>query len=185
MGKPVIALLKDICRVAGVWRALPTAAGLLFGVSTICNAQGQKTETGYMTSLDGVRLYYAKVGNGSDTVIVPGRLFMFRDFQQLAKGRTLIFYDMRNRGLSDLVADTSKISLQRDADDLEAVREHFLVQKASLIGFSYLGKMVILYATQHSEHVSRIVQIGPVARVFGTSFRRGSQLETRTRCPIR
>lgn len=170
MGKPVIAHLKDICRAARLWRALPTAASLLFGVSTICNAQEQKTETGYLTSFDGVRLYYAKVGNGSNTVIVPGRLFMFRDFQQLAKGRTLIFYDMRNRGLSDPVADPSKISLQRDADDLEAVREHFRVQKASLIGFSYLGKIVILYATQHSEHVSRVVQIGPVARVFETKF---------------
>jgi pimeloyl-ACP methyl ester carboxylesterase len=169
----VIALLKDICRVARVWRALPAAASLLFGVSTICHAQGQKTETGYLTSFDGVRLYYAKVGNGSDSVIIPGRLFMFPDFQQLAKGRTLIFYDMRNRGLSDLVADTSKISLQHDVDDLEAVREHFHVQNANLIGFSYLGKIVILYATQHSEHVNRIVQIGPVARVFGTKFPKG------------
>jgi hypothetical protein len=102
----VIAPLNDICRGARVWRALQAAASLSFGVSTISNAQGQKAETGYLTSFDGIRLYYAKVGNGSETVIIPGRLFMFRDFQQLAKGRTLIFYDMRNRGLSDLVADT-------------------------------------------------------------------------------
>lgn len=129
-----------------------------------------KVKTGYVTSNDGVRLYYAKVGSGSKTVIMPGRLFAFRDFQRLAKGRTLIFYDMRNRGRSDAVADVSKISLRQDADDLEAVRAHFGIETPDLIGFSYLGKIVILYATQHPDHVNRIVQIGPVARKLGTKF---------------
>lgn len=130
-----------------------------------------EAKTGYVTSNDGVRLYYAKVGSGSKTVIIiPGRLFAFRDFQRLAKGRTLIFYDMRNRGRSDEVKDLAKISLQHDADDLEAVREHFGVAKPDLVGFSYLGKVAILYALQHPDHVNRIVQIGPVARKLGTKF---------------
>jgi len=137
--------------------------------------QGQQSipprvETGYVTSRDGIRLYYAKVGSGSETAIIPGRLFTFPDFQRLAKGRTLIFYDMRNRGLSDAVIDLSKISLQHDTDDLEAVRVHFGIETPNLIGFSYLGKIVVLYATQHPNHVNRIVQIGPVARKFGTKF---------------
>jgi pimeloyl-ACP methyl ester carboxylesterase len=123
-----------------------------------------------VTSSDGVRLYYAKVGTGSEVAILPGRLFTFPDFQRLAKGRTLIFYDMRNRGLSDAVIDISKISLQHDTDDLEAVRAHFGIEKPDLIGFSYLGKIVVLYAMQHPNHVNRIVQIGPVARKFGTKF---------------
>lgn len=129
-----------------------------------------KAETGYVTSEDGVRLYYAKIGNGPKKVIIPGRLFLFHDFQRLAAGRTLIFYDMRNRGQSEAVSDASKISLQHDADDLEAVRAHFRIEKADLIGFSYLGKVVVLYATQHSNRVNRIVQLGPVARKFGTKF---------------
>ena len=128
-------------------------------------------ESGYVTSRDGIRPYYSKVGRDPKTVvIVPGRLFLLRDFQGLSQGRTLIFYDMRNRGRSDAVTDASKISLQHDADDLEAVRAHFVTEKPDLIGFSYLGKIVILYATQHPDHVNRIVQIGPVARRFGTEF---------------
>src|SRR5262249_18605420 len=92
-----------------------------------------KAETGYVTSKDGVRLYYAKVGSGTKSVIiVPGRLFTFRDFQPLAKRRTLIFYDMRDRGHSDAVADNSKISLQHDVEDLEAVRAHFGIEKPDL-----------------------------------------------------
>jgi len=148
---------------------------LLCGACLIPSLHGQqsvpsKVETGYVTSNDGIRLYYAKVGSGSKTVILPGRLFLFSDFQQLAKGRTLIFYDMRNRGRSDAVTDTSKISLQHDADDLQAVRAHFGIEKPDLIGFSYLGKVVVLYATQHPSYLNRIVQIGPVARKFGTKF---------------
>ena len=129
--------------------------------------------TGFLTTKDNVRLYYAKVGSGEKTaIIVPGRLFAFRDFQGLAKERTLIFYDMRNRGMSDAVPDPSKISLQHDADDLEAVRMYFGIKKPDLIGFSYLGKIVVLYATQHPDHVDRIVQIGPVARKLETKFPR-------------
>jgi len=129
-----------------------------------------KVETGFVAANDGVRLYYTKVGRGARTVILPGRLFLFPAFARLAHGRTLIFYDMRDRGLSDAVEEPSRISLQHDADDLEAVRAHFGVEKPDLVGFSYLGKMVILYATQHPDQVHRIVQIGPVARKFGTSF---------------
>ena len=107
--------------------------------------------TGFLTSKDGVHLYYAKVGSGTKTVIiVPGRLFAFRDFHGLAKGRTLIFYDMRNRGRSDAVLDPSKIGLQHDADDLQVVRAHFGIEKPDLTGFSYLGKIVVLYANATS-----------------------------------
>lgn len=50
---------------------------------------------GYVTTPDGVRLFYQKVGAGPQSVILPARLFLIRDFRRLAKGRTLIFYDMR------------------------------------------------------------------------------------------
>ena len=154
--------------------------GLIFALTSlgVLGSEGLETQqpavgrvsTGFLTSKDGVRVYYAKAGNGPKTVIVPGRLFTFRDFQRLATSRTLIFYDMRNRGRSDAVMDASKISLQHDVDDLESVRRHFRVEKPDLIGFSYLGKIVVLYAIQHPDRVNRIVQIGPVARKFGTRF---------------
>jgi len=82
----------------------------------------------------------------------------------------MISYDMRNRGRSDSLTDTSKISIQADVNDLEAVCRHFNAPKVSLIGESYLGMMVVLYATQHPEYVERIVQIGPVPRKFGSKY---------------
>lgn len=150
----------------------PSAAGL-----------GAHTETGYIKADDGVRLYYAKVGTGPQIVIIPGRLFLYRDFRSLAAGRTLIFYDMRDRGLSDPVPDPAKITIQADVSDLDAVRRHFAADKPDLIGFSYLGMMVVYYATQHPDHVGRIVQLGPVSAKFGAEYPKGLMADDADRVP--
>jgi len=125
---------------------------------------------GFVTAPDGVHLYYQKTGTGPQVVILPGRLFLFPAFQQLAPGRTLIAYDMRDRGRSDAVSDPKRVSIQDDVNDLETIRRHFHADKPVLIGFSYLGMMVMLYATEHPDHVSRIVQLGPVARSAAEKF---------------
>lgn len=83
-----------------------------------------------MSADDGVRLFYQKVGSGP-VVIVPGRLFVFANLRTALTGRTIISYDMRNRGRSDAVADPARISIQHDVRDLEAVRKHFNVERFS------------------------------------------------------
>jgi pimeloyl-ACP methyl ester carboxylesterase len=117
-----------------------------------------------------VRLFYQKVGAGKQVVIIPAGFFLFDDFQTLAKGRTMIFYDMRDRGRSDAVADPNRLSIQYDVDDLETVRKFFRIERADLIGWSYLGMMVVQYAIEHPDRVDRIVQLGAVPRKFGTQY---------------
>lgn len=75
----------------------------------------------------------------------------------------MIFYDVRNRGRSDTVADPAKLArgIQQDVDDLDAVRQHFQIEQADLIGHSYIGLMVALYAMKYTAHVNRVLQIGP------------------------
>jgi proline iminopeptidase len=68
------------------------------------------------------------------------------------------------------VADEKKISLQHDVKDLETVRKHFKIDKCSLIGYSYLGMMVVLYSLDHPQHVERIIQLGPVPMTFSTEY---------------
>ena len=85
------------------------------------------------------------------------------DFQRLVDGRTFIFYDVRNRGYSDSVADASKLArgIHNDVDDLESVRLHFRIPRVDLIGHSYIGLMVVLHAMKYPDTVNRVVQIGP------------------------
>jgi pimeloyl-ACP methyl ester carboxylesterase len=143
---------------------------LAFGQTLVAVAAELKLESGYVSTHDGYRLYYEKAGSGKQTVILPGRLFMIQDFKKLAKGRTLIAYDMRNRGKSDRVEDLKAITIENDIRDLESVRRHFNVAKFTPIGYSYLGFMVVLYAAQHPERVQRIVQIGAVPRKWDTEY---------------
>src|SRR5208282_1562933 len=122
------------------------------------------TDEGYVTTPDGVRLYFHKLGSGPKTVIIPNGLYLLDDFKRLAAGRTLIFYDLRNRGRSDAVTDDSQLKngLYHDVDDLEAVRRHFRVQQPDLIGHSYLGLTVALHAMKYPAYAGRVVQIGPI-----------------------
>lgn len=69
---------------------------MLFGVVPV--ARAQDVAAGFVTTNDGVQLYYVKAGRGVETVILPARLFTFDDFRWLAERYALIAYDMRNRG---------------------------------------------------------------------------------------
>jgi pimeloyl-ACP methyl ester carboxylesterase len=117
---------------------------------------------GYVTTADGVRLWFQTVGSGPQVVVVPNGFHLLEDFRCLAPGRTLVFYDVRNRGRSDTVTDPAKLArgIHNDVDDLDAVRRHFDLDRLNLIGHSYMGLMVILYATKYPAHADRIVQIG-------------------------
>ncbi len=134
---------------------------------------GPATEQGYVEAPDGTRLFYRKVGDGPQAVILPADLFLHPAFDRLAEGRTLYYYDMRNRGLSDSVSAERENSIQQDVLDLEAVRAHFDLNSVDLVGFSYLGLMVMMYAKDHPDHVRRVIQIGPVQMHFGTEYPEG------------
>lgn len=131
----------------------------------------EKTEPvigeGYVTVDEGVELRYKTIGDGPEAVIVPAAVYMEYEFEKLAdENRTLILYDMRGRGKSSAIDDVSKISMAFEIADLEAIRQHFGEEKVSLIGWSYLGGLVVLYASQFPEHVNRIVQIGPISPTY-------------------
>ncbi len=134
-------------------------------------AAEEKTESvvseGYVTVDEGVELRYKTIGDGPEAVIIPAAVYMEYEFERLAdKSRTLILYDQRGRGKSSAVADASQINMDFEIADLEALRQHLGKEKVSLIGWSYLGGLVILYANQYPEHVNRIVQIGPISPTY-------------------
>jgi pimeloyl-ACP methyl ester carboxylesterase len=131
-----------------------------------------QSSEGYVAAGDGVRLFYRKLGSHPNAVIIPNAVHMFDSFKHLAHNRTVIFFDLRNRGNSDPVSDDTKLTrgIHHDVDDLEAVRRHFGINRVDLVGHSYVGLTVILYALNHPDNVSRIVQIGPIQPDAGTQY---------------
>jgi pimeloyl-ACP methyl ester carboxylesterase len=119
---------------------------------------------GYMTTEDGVRLFFQTVGNGPQVVVIPNGIPLLDDFAGLAAGRTLVFYDVRNRGRSDQPSDAASLKrgIHNDVDDLDAVRRELGRATVELIGHSYMGLMAVLYALKHPAHVNRLVQVGPM-----------------------
>jgi proline iminopeptidase len=126
---------------------------------------------GYVTTDDGLRLWFQTVGSGPQVVVLPNGFHLLEDFSCLVPGRTLVFYDVRNRGRSDTVTDPALLQrgIHNDVDDLDAVRRHFGLDRLVLIGHSYMGLMVILYAMKYPAHVDRIVQIGAMGPRHDTS----------------
>jgi len=121
-----------------------------------------RTNTGYITTDDGVRLFYQRVGTGKAVLLVPNGPPWIKDFTRFARNRTIVFYDARNRGQSDYLTDPTKLvrGVDNDVDDMETVRRHFGVNRVDIFGHSYLGVAVILYAMKYGDHVNRVVQVG-------------------------
>jgi pimeloyl-ACP methyl ester carboxylesterase len=113
-------------------------------------------EEGYIDVADGARLFFRSVGSG-DAVIIPLACWT-EEFDVLADGRRLIFYDPRNRGGSTAV-DLPHISFQNDVDDLEAIRAHLALDRVALIGWSYFAAVVARYAMEYPRRVSRFVMV--------------------------
>jgi pimeloyl-ACP methyl ester carboxylesterase len=153
--------------VRKAWNACLAALLLL----TPNAAAAGEARTGMVETAPGIRLHYEKIGDGPQLVIVPGGFLHDSGIRSLARpGRTLILYDMRNRGASSRVERDDQISIEADVADLKAIHDRFGAGKTSLIGYSYLGLMTVLYALDRPDKVERIVQIGPVPIKFGTEL---------------
>lgn len=84
------------------------------------------TQEGFAEVEVGIRLYFRTMGEG-EAVLIP-LVSWTEEFDVLAKGRRLIFYDPRNRGRPTAV-DLEGLSFQNDVRDLEAIRQHLASRK--------------------------------------------------------
>jgi len=151
-------------------RTLPLL--LLLPLITISNAQTKQDkiplEEGYFTGADNVRIFYRKLGAGQDFVVFlhggPGLSMGDGGYavRPLGNDHTLIMYDQRGGGRSDLVTDPALLTADADVRDLEALRQHFAIEKVKLIGLSWGSGLAALYADAHGERVSRIIFLDPM-----------------------
>lgn len=126
------------------------------------------TREGYVDAGSGVRLFYRMVGSGGDTVVVihggPGFTmdYFLDDLAPLRENHTLLFYDQRGTGRSSLVSDSAALDGQRFAEDLEAVRSHFGLERLTMLGHSWGAGVAALYAARYPERVGRILIVGGI-----------------------
>ena len=114
-------------------------------------------EQGIIEIRPDLQIFYRDVGEGEQTVIVPLASFT-EDFDRLAVGRRMVYYDPRGRGRSSSIP-LEEASFEADLADLEAVQRNAGGGKAILIGWSYYGGVVARYAMLHPERVRSAIMI--------------------------
>jgi proline iminopeptidase len=71
-------------------------------------------------------------------------------------------YDQRGSGRSQVVTDPSLLSADHQVRDLESFRQHFGLERMTLIGLSWGTGLATLYTAAHPDRVERLLLISPM-----------------------
>jgi len=115
--------------------------------------------------LRGISLFVRRVGAGEPVVVLHGGPGAHHDylrpgFDGLAAGRELLYYDQRGGGQS-AVAREVPVGWTEQVEDLEALREHWGIERLTLAGYSWGGLLALLYAVGRPERVGRLALVSP------------------------
>lgn len=122
--------------------------------------------TAHIPGASGVHLFARWVGDGGPTIVTlhggPGAShdYLRPQFDRLATGRTLLFYDQRGGGQSPVPREVP-LDGRAHVADLEAVVRGQIRQPATLLGFSWGGLLAILFTLEHPDLVERLALVGP------------------------
>src|SRR5262245_60552567 len=113
---------------------------------------------------DGRRLWAVKSGpatGAGEPLIVchggPGLWDMFGDLAAMLRGELrVIRWDQRGCGRSER---RGPYSMARTVADLDAVREHFGLERVALLGHSWGGQLALRYALDNPDRVSKLVYV--------------------------
>lgn len=169
------------------------AATTLAGDQTVACDQTVAEQTskvsaseGYFEAAEGVRLFYRKAGRGKDVVVLlhggPGGNMnsVWPDLVPLAERRTVLMYDQRGGGRSQIIKDPLLLTASHHVRDLEALRRHFGLKRMTLIGESWGAGLAALYAAEHPGRVTRLLLLGPMPTTKALATRRFDKVNEST-----
>jgi len=128
-----------------------------------------RKQSGYVTTRDGVEIFYKDWGNGQPIVFSHGWPLSADDWDPnmmffLEHGYRVIAHDRRGHGRSTQT-DTGN-DMDHYAADLAALTAHLDLQKAIHVGHSTGGGEVVHYTARYPERVARICIISAVPPVM-------------------
>lgn len=135
-----------------------------------------------MLQVNGVSLFERRVGAGPLVVVLHGgpgahHDYLLPQYDRLAAGRELLYYDQRGGGRSPVPHGTP-VGWREHVADLEAIRVQLELQRVTLCGYSWGGLLALLYYLEHPERVERLALISPASptaayrRAFEEEFAR-------------
>lgn len=124
------------------------------------NTMSQAIESGYVP-VEGTELYYEIHGAGAPLVMLHGGVnpsaLYGEPLAEMAKTFKVIAIHARGHGLSK---DTdAPWSVEQAADDVAAVLEGLGIARASVLGYSFGGKIALQFAFRHPDRLDKLVVI--------------------------
>ena len=116
---------------------------------------------------NGVDLFTRQIGAGPMVVGLHGgpgahHDYLLPQYDLLARGRTLFYYDQRGGGKSP-VAREVPVGWREHVADLEALRDQLGIERLTVCGYSWGGLLAILYLLEHPNRVERLALVSPAS----------------------
>lgn len=116
-------------------------------------------------SVNGVDLYARTVGTGPEVVVLHGgpgahHDYLLPQFDALARGRRLHYYDQRGGGRSPVSRDVP-VGWREQVEDLNSLVDHWSLDPVTLLGYSWGGALALLFAATYPERVARLALVAP------------------------
>lgn len=114
----------------------------------------------------GVELFARWIGDAGPVIVTlhggPGAShdYLRPQFDLLATGRTLLYYDQRGGGQSPAPRE-APLDWRAHVADLEAVVRAYGSSPATLLGFSWGALLALLFTLEHADLVARLALVGP------------------------
>jgi len=131
-------------------------------------------------SLGDVELFVRYKGEGPSVVVLHGgpgadHTSLLPQFDALARGRQLVYYDQRGGGQSHVTGRTP-LEWHNHVADFNGLLDHLQIGKADLLGYSWGALLALLYAISHPDRVASLALVSPAPataaerRVFERRF---------------
>lgn len=131
----------------------------------------QSTEGSDRIAVGSVKIWVRYKGEGPDVVVLhggPGADFttLLPQFDALARSRRLIYYDQRGGGKSR-VSSRDPLDWRQHVGDLASLLDHWRIDAADMVGYSWGGLLALLFGTTHRDRVSSLVLVSPAPATAG------------------
>jgi len=158
LGLVALSSIVAVFAFAGCGGSKPSSA-----TADVRRAPPALPSEGSVETPDHTQLHYLVRGSGPETIVVlhggPGlsSAYLAPDLDDLARTHTVIYYDQRGCGRSTVVTDPERLTFDAHVEDVEAIRQHFKLERVVVLGHSWGAGLAAFYALKHPEHVSKLV----------------------------
>ena len=114
-----------------------------------------------------MQLFTRRVGSGPLVVVLHGgpgahHDYLLPQFDLLARGRALLYYDQRGGGRSPVARDVP-VGWREHVADLDDIRRDVGLAQLTLCGYSWGGLLALLYYLEHPQAVAQLALVSPAS----------------------